>query len=225
MGKIPDGDTDSEKKRRGWRFWGGKKKKKNGKEASSSAKAAPLLSSGSASNASRTSDTSKNRSVPTSSVTTIPSKSILKKGPAGEAIKTSTVPSKSGSTDTLVKSENTLQSKSKPRLPSSWLTRSKRFRKWCEWAFELIDTDKTNSVDEKELYSGLLLIHLKLGTYAGPAACRPLGRERCHAVFQKMDLDGSGHLDFDEFQQVMSVLFGNILLRVLAQWSLTIMVR
>ena len=89
----------------------------------------------------------------------------------------------------------------------------------------MIDTDKTNSVDETELYSGLLLIHLKLGTYAGPAACRPLGRERCHAVFQKMDLDGSGHLDFDEFQQVMSVLFSNILLRVIAQWSLTIMVR
>jgi hypothetical protein len=40
-----------------------------------------------------------------------------------------------------------------------------------------------------------------------------------------MDLDGSGLLDHEEFQEVMSVLFGNIVLRVIAQWSLTIMVR
>jgi hypothetical protein len=225
MGKSAD-DTDSERKRRGWRFWGGKRKdRKNGKESSSSAEAAPLPSNGTASNTSHASDYNKNRSVPTSSATTVPSKSILKKVPGGAEAVSNTVPSIPGSAETLVESENNVQSKSKPRLPTSWLCRTKRFRKMCEVAFEDIDTDKSNSVDEKELYSGLLLIHLKLGSYAGPAACRPLGRERCHAVFQKMDLDGSGHLDFDEFQQVMSVLFGNILLRVLAQWSLTIMVR
>jgi Ca2+-binding EF-hand superfamily protein len=195
----------------GFRFWRGKRKeRKDGKESSSlvKAKAAP----------------------PPSNATAALSKSILKKVPAGEAVSVSNgVPSKpaSTSTQTLDKPENNSKSdeQSKPRLPASWLSRSKRFRKWCEWAFHVIDTDNTNSVDETELYSGLLLIHLKLGTYAGPAACRPLGRERCHAVFQKMDLDGSGHLDFDEFQQVMSVLFSNILLRVIAQWSLTIMVR
>jgi Ca2+-binding EF-hand superfamily protein len=216
-------DTESEIKRRSFRFWGGKRKeRKDGKESSSSVKAAPPPS-----NASRTSATSKTKSSPTKVATTASSKSILKKGPAGEAVSVSKPGSISTSTQTLDKSENNSTSNvhNKPELPVSWLSRSKRFRKWCEWAFQVIDTDKSNSVDEKELYSGLLLIHLKLGTYAGPAACRPLGRERCHAVFQKMDLDGSGHLDYDEFQQVMSVLFGNIVLRVLAQWSLTIMVR
>jgi hypothetical protein len=223
---------DTEGKRRSFRFWGSGKRKerKNGKESSSlvKAKAAPPPSS----TASRTSAATMSKSLPTSSANTALSKSILKKVPApGEAVSVSSaVPSKpaSTSTQTLDKSENNSASndvQSKPRLPTSWLSRSKRFRKWCEWAFQVIDTDKTNSVDETELYSGLLLIHLKLGTYAGPAACRPLGRERCHAVFQKMDLDGSGTLDFDEFQQVMSVLFSNILLRVIAQWSLTIMVR
>jgi hypothetical protein len=217
----------------GFRFWRGKgKERKDGKESSSlvKAKAAPPLSNGTTS---RASTIPKTKIIPTkpSSATTAVSKSILKKVPAGEAVVSVSngVPSKpaSTSTQTLVKSENNVASnvQSKPRLPTSWLSRSKRFRKWCEWAFHVIDTDKSNSVDETELYSGLLLIHLKLGTYVGPAACRPLGRERCHAVFQKMDLDGSGRLDFDEFQQVMSVLFSNILLRVIAQWSLTIMVR
>jgi hypothetical protein len=73
-----------------------------------------------------------------------------------------------------------------------------------------------------ELYSGLLLIHLKLGMYAGPAACKPLQRERCHAVFVKMDLDQSGSLDKDEFRQVMMVLFGNVIFRVLVQWAMTL---
>jgi Ca2+-binding EF-hand superfamily protein len=203
----------------GFRFWRGKRKeRKDGKESSSlvKANAAPPPSNATASRASATTALS----------------SSLKKVPAGEAASVSVsngVPSKPGSTltQTLYKAENDSVSnvQSKPRLPVSWLSRSKRFRKWCEWAFHAIDTDNTNSVDETELYSGLLLIHLKLGTYAGPAACRPLGRERCHAVFQKMDIDESGHLDFEEFQQVMSVLFSNILLRVIAQWSLTIMVR
>jgi hypothetical protein len=52
-------------------------------------------------------------------------------------------------------------------------------------AFAVVDADESGEVDEKELYSGLLLIHLKLGCYAGPAACRPVDRQRLHAVFQK----------------------------------------
>lgn len=53
-----------------------------------------------------------------------------------------------------------------------WLCRTKFFRDLMESSFELVDQDGSGSVDEKELYSGLLLIHLKLGVYAGPAACK-----------------------------------------------------
>ena len=59
-----------------------------------------------------------------------------------------------------------------PTASSNWLTRTKFFQDMCDSAFNLIDADGSGEVDEKELYSGLLLIHLKLGTYAGPAACR-----------------------------------------------------
>lgn len=76
----------------------------------------------------------------------------------------------------------------------------------------------------KELYSGLLLIHLKLGSYAGPAACKPVGREQVVEIFKLRDLDHSGSLDKDEFSEVMSVLCGNIFTRVAVQWSLTLMI-
>ena len=88
--------------------------------------------------------------------------------------------------------------------------------------FKAIDTDHSGGVDETELYSGLLLIHLKLGMYLGPAACKPLARQKCNAVFTKMDIDQNGYLCQDEFRQVMMVLFGNVFLRVIAQWGMTI---
>lgn len=113
----------------------------------------------------------------------------------------------------------------RPKVDSkSWFCKTKWFTQMCDQAFAAIDADGSGNVDEKELYSGLLLIHLKLGTYAGPAACRPLSRERAETVFHKFDVDGSGTLDKDEFQNVMTVLFGNVFFRVLVQWTLTLMV-
>ena len=105
-----------------------------------------------------------------------------------------------------------------------WLFRNRRFQRTCDAVFDAIDTDGSGSVDEKELYAGLLLIHLKLGAYAGPAACRPLGRERVHAVFVDMDADGSGTLDKREFRSVMAFLFANVLTRVIVQWSMTLLI-
>lgn len=107
---------------------------------------------------------------------------------------------------------------------TSWLMRQRRFRRLCDAVFDAVDTDGSGSVDEKELYAGLLLIHLKFGAYAGPAACRPLDRQRCAAVFADMDADGSGELDREEFTRVIVYLFGNVLLRVAVQWSMTLLV-
>jgi Ca2+-binding EF-hand superfamily protein len=107
---------------------------------------------------------------------------------------------------------------------SSWFCRTKYFRQMCDTAFAGIDLDGSGEVDEKELYSGLLLIHLKMGCYAGPAACKPLSRERVQKVFCQYDTDGSGCLDREEFRSVMTVLFGNVFFRVLVQWSMTLMI-
>jgi hypothetical protein len=57
-------------------------------------------------------------------------------------------------------------------MPKSWITKTKFFRNMIDAVFTDIDGDGSGDIDEKELYSGLLLIHLKLGAYAGPAACK-----------------------------------------------------
>jgi hypothetical protein len=51
------------------------------------------------------------------------------------------------------------------------LTRSKPFGKLAQWAFSVCDSDNTGEVGKTELYCGLLLVHLNLAKYAGPAAC------------------------------------------------------
>jgi Ca2+-binding EF-hand superfamily protein len=106
---------------------------------------------------------------------------------------------------------------------ASWFCRTKYFQQMCDTAFDGIDVDGSGEVDAKELYSGLLLIHLKMGCYAGPAACKPLSRERVQTVFAQYDVDNSGCLDREEFRSVMTVLFGNVFFRVLVQWSMTLL--
>jgi EF hand len=116
-------------------------------------------------------------------------------------------------------------SKSTAKLPRPhWVCRTRYFQTLCDQAFALIDSDGSGCVDEKELYTGLLLIHLQLGMYAGPAACKPLSRERVHSIFLKMDMDRSGTLQKDEFERCMAVLFGNVVLRVMVQWALTLLI-
>ena len=119
--------------------------------------------------------------------------------------------------------ERTQKEKAELLKKRSWLCKTSFFQNMIHSAFQLVDQDNSNDIDEKELYSGLLLIHLKLGTYAGPAACKPISREKCHSVFVKMDVDNSGRLDRDEFENVIMVLFGNVLTRVLLQYVCTLL--
>ena len=67
--------------------------------------------------------------------------------------------------------ESKLKKDTKISESSMW-SRSGHFRKLSDRAFELVDSDGSGYVDKKELYSGLLVIHLTLATYMGPAACR-----------------------------------------------------
>lgn len=110
------------------------------------------------------------------------------------------------------------------KIKPSWLARRRFFIKLLDQAFDLVDQDNSGTIDEKELYSGLLLIHLKLGLYAGPAACKPVDKEHVLSVFHKMDVDDSGTLDREEFREVMMILFSNVLLRVMMQWCVTLLV-
>ena len=87
-------------------------------------------------------------------------------GKATGTYKTSVIPEESD------KQSKDREESSPPNKKKSWLSGSKYFQQMSDSAFDAIDADGSGEVDEKELYSGLLLIHLKLGSMAGPAACK-----------------------------------------------------
>jgi len=96
----------------------------------------------------------------------------------------------------------------------SWLSRSKRFQEMVDNVFVSIDTDGSGEIDKKELYAGLILIHLRLAAYVGPAACRPATKEYVEEIFDLLDTDGSGQLSREEFGTVMAVLLSQITSRI-----------
>lgn len=75
-------------------------------------------------------------------------------------------------------SSNSSIGKSKSKLTnllqtkSSWLTQTRYFQKVVDWSFDVIDSDDSGDVSLEELYSGLLLVHLKFAVYVGAPACR-----------------------------------------------------
>ena len=98
---------------------------------------------------------------------------------------------------------------------TSFFTRSTRFQKMVDNIFLSIDTDNSGEVDKKELYAGLILIHLRLAAYVGPAACRPATKEYVEEIFELLDVDDSGELNREEFGTVMALLVSQITTRVL----------
>ncbi len=106
----------------------------------------------------------------------------------------------------------------------SIFTGSSFFRKLCDDVFNSIDVDKSGKINESELYQGLLLIHLKLGLYFGPAACKPISLERTKFIFNKLDTNRDGSLDKEEFGKVLALLMGNVVSRILFQFVCTLLI-
>lgn len=106
----------------------------------------------------------------------------------------------------------------------TFLSKSRRFQELVDWAFDVVDIDGSGEVGPKELYSGLLLIHLKLAAYVGPAACRPATREYVMQIFTLMDTDDSKSLDREEFGMVMTLLCSQIISRVFVQLGATLLI-
>jgi hypothetical protein len=51
------------------------------------------------------------------------------------------------------------------------LTKSPFFVKLVDWAYSVCDSESTGHIGKSELYAGLLLVHVNLARFAGPAAC------------------------------------------------------
>ena len=96
----------------------------------------------------------------------------------------------------------------------TFFSKSKRFQKLVDHVYASIDTDNSGEIDKQELYAGLILIHLRLAAYVGPAACRPATKEYVEEIFDLLDHDGSGQLNRQEFGTVITVLLSQIMTRV-----------
>lgn len=103
------------------------------------------------------------------------------------------------------------------------LTESNAFRDLVSKTFDDMDDSGDGVVDEAELYSGLLLVHLKLSKYAGPSATFPPDRDTCERLFQAADLNNSGGLDRNQFHWVMSVLSAEIFFRMFVHYVVMIL--
>ena len=86
---------------------------------------------------------------------------------------------------------------------SNFITRSSSFKKLCSYVFSICDTNNTGSINSTELYAGVLLVHLNLAKYAGPAACFPASRSVVDQLFSASDDDNSGIIDEKEFEAIM----------------------
>lgn len=103
------------------------------------------------------------------------------------------------------------------------MTKSRAFQVLVSKAFEVCDDSGDGAIDEAELYAGLLLVHLNLAKYAGPAACYPPTRAVCDRLFRTADRDDSGGLDRSQFHWIMGVLCAQILSRMLVYYVVLIL--
>ena len=86
---------------------------------------------------------------------------------------------------------------------SNFITRTDAFKKLCNHVFKICDSKGSGTINATELYAGVLLVHLNLAKYAGPAACYPAPRPIVDQLFSACDDDNSGKVDGKEFEDIM----------------------
>jgi len=119
---------------------------------------------------------------------------------------------------------HTSENQSHNNYKESFLANTKSFKDLVDWAFDTMDTGKTGSIDKKEFYSGILLIHIHLAKYAGIAACKPPSCDDVYSIFEESDVDSIGTLDKKTFADVTTTLSSRILARVAMQWLMLLVI-
>lgn len=102
---------------------------------------------------------------------------------------------------------------------SNFITRTDAFKKLCNHVFKICDSKGSGTINATELYAGVLLVHLNLAKYAGPAACYPAPRPIVDQLFSACDDDNSGKVDGKEFEDIMIITAASISSRILAYYA------
>jgi hypothetical protein len=96
---------------------------------------------------------------------------------------------------------------------SNVFTRSSRFEKMCRTTFSQFDFDNSGSLDTTEVYAAVLSLYTKILLYVTTA--RVPSHEEVKRVSDDIDYDKSGHLDFEEFKILVTILSERLGMRVL----------
>jgi len=104
----------------------------------------------------------------------------------------------------------------------AWYTRTKYFKALVEWVFYSLDAENTGAIDKKELYSGILLIHITLAKYA--LGCQPPSSALANQLFESLDVSRTGTLNKRQFTYAMTKLSSPMLSNMLLQWCFLFMV-
>lgn len=105
----------------------------------------------------------------------------------------------------------------------SWLLRTKWFERLSHWAFGVCDGNSTGRINKDELYAGVLLVHVNLAKYAGPAACYPPSRTVVEGLFSAVDKDQSGQINQEEFAHILRVCSVHIASRIFVYYAILIL--
>ena len=105
----------------------------------------------------------------------------------------------------------------------NFLTNSHPFQRLVHWAFSVCDDDQTGELGKAELFAGLLLVHLNLAKYAGPAACYPPSRHVVNQLFDAADASRNGGIDESEFKVIMGICCAQILSRIAVYYAILIL--
>jgi hypothetical protein len=105
----------------------------------------------------------------------------------------------------------------------NFLTNSRAFQRLVHWAFSVCDNDGTGELGKAELFAGLLLVHLNLAKYAGPAACYPPSRHTVNQLFDAADANRNGGIDETEFSVIMGICCAQILSRIAVYYAILIL--
>mmetsp|Transcript_4304 Transcript_4304/g.9321 ORF Transcript_4304/g.9321 Transcript_4304/m.9321 type:complete len:239 (-) Transcript_4304:506-1222(-) len=100
-----------------------------------------------------------------------------------------------------------------------WLAKHRLFQAVVGKAFDFVDTDGTGDLDKSELYTGMLIVRLKIAKHAGSAACYPPTRAQCDEYFDEADKNNTGTIDRSEFHTILEIVTINVLTQMVANYA------
>lgn len=88
------------------------------------------------------------------------------------------------------------------------IVESKAFNKAVEKTFEMVDTDKSGTIDKMELAMAMCHLHYKLCDTC-PGTTKPPTNDAVSAKMGELDMDESGSLSLEEFRNFALAWFAN----------------